>query len=154
MRKTMRIAGIFLAIMMLFTLTSCTPKTAEKGKEKMEKKGYNVSTTSTDISIGNLFSSKTEAVLFCSKEVDGKTITVTAAFYKDAEEAKARYEKAKEETEQQLKDKKEALKKAETDEEKEKINKEIASLKDFKVIRSGKILVFGDKKAVNDYTGL
>ena len=39
MRKTMRIAGIFLAIMMLFTLTGCTPKTAEKGKEKMEKKG-------------------------------------------------------------------------------------------------------------------
>ena len=35
MRKTMRIAGIFLAIMMLFTLTSCTPKTAEKGKEKI-----------------------------------------------------------------------------------------------------------------------
>lgn len=68
MRKTMRIAGIFLAIMMLFTLTSCTPKTAEKGKEK--------------------------------------------------------------------------------------INKEIASLKDFKVKRSGKILVFGNKKAVNDYTGL
>lgn len=37
MRKTMRIAGIFLAIMMLFTLTSCTPKTAEKGKEKNGK---------------------------------------------------------------------------------------------------------------------
>lgn len=154
MRKTMRIAGIFLAIMMLFTLTSCTPKTAEKGKEKMEKKGYNVVTTSTDVNIGDLFSTKTEAVFVCSKEVDGKKIAVTAAFYKDAEEAKARYEKAKEETEQQLKDKKEALKKAETDEEKEKINKEIASLKDFKVKRSGKILVFGNKKAVNDYTGL
>ena len=55
MRKTMRIAGIFLAIMMLFTLTSCTPKTAEKGKEKMEKKGYNVVTTSTDVNIGDLF---------------------------------------------------------------------------------------------------
>lgn len=72
MRKTMRIAGIFLAIMMLFTLTSCTPKTAEKGKEKMEKKGYNVVTTSTDVNIGDLFSTKTEAVLVCSKEVDGK----------------------------------------------------------------------------------
>ena len=95
MRKTMRIAGIFLAIMMLFTLTSCTPKTAEKGKEKMEKKGYNVVTTSTDVNIGDLFSTKTEAVLVCSKEVDGKKIAVTAAFYKDAEEAKARYEKVK-----------------------------------------------------------
>ena len=90
MRKTMRIAGIFLAIMMLFTLTSCTPKTAEKGKEKMEKKGYNVVTTSTDVNIGDLFSTKTEAVLVCSKEVDGKKIAVTAAFYKDAEEAKAK----------------------------------------------------------------
>lgn len=154
MRKTMRIAGIFLAIMMLFTLTSCAPKTAEKGKEKMEKKGYTVVTTSTDVSIGDLFSSKTEAVLVCSKEVDGETIVATAAFYKDAEEAKARYEKVKEETEQELKEQKEALKKAETDEDKEKINKEIAKLKDFKVKRSGKILVFGDKKAVNDYTGL
>ena len=76
MRKTMRIAGIFLAIMMLFTLTSCTPKTAEKGKEKMEKKGYNVVTTSTDVNIGDLFSTKTEAVLVCSKEVDGKKIAV------------------------------------------------------------------------------
>ena len=99
MRKTMRIAGIFLAIMMLFTLTSCTPKTAEKGKEKMEKKGYNVVTTSTDVNIGDLFSTKTEAVLVCSKEVDGKKIAVTAAFYKDAEEAKARYEKVKAENE-------------------------------------------------------
>ena len=150
----MRIAGIFLAIMMLFTLTSCTPKTAEKGKEKMEKKGYNVVTTSTDVNIGDLFSTKTEAVLVCSKEVDGKKIAVTAAFYKDAEEAKARYEKEKAENEKELEEQKEALKKAETDEEKERINEKIASLKDFKLKRSGKILVFGNKKAVNDYTGL
>lgn len=154
MRKTMRIAGIFLAIMMLFTLTSCTPKTAEKGKEKMGKKGYNVVTTSTDVNIGDLFSTKTEAVLVCSKEVDGKTIVVTATFYKDAEEAKARYEKVKAENEKELEEQKEALKKAETDEEKERINEKIASLKDFKLKRSGKILVFGNKKAVNDYTGL
>ena len=154
MRKTMRIAGIFLAIMMLFTLTSCTPKTAEKGKEKMEKKGYNVVTTSTDVNIGDLFSTKTEAVLVCSKEVDGKKIAVTAAFYKDAEEAKARYEKVKAENEKELEEQKEALKKAETDEEKERLNEKIASLKDFKLKRSGKILVFGNKKAVNDYTGL
>ena len=147
MRKTMRIAGIFLAIMMLFTLTSCTPKTAEKGKEKMEKKGYNVVTTSTDVNIGDLFSTKTEAVLVCSKEVDGKKIAVTAAFYKDAEKVKA-------ENEKKLEEQKEALKKAETDEEKERINEKIASLKDFKLKRSGKILVFGNKKAVNDYTGL
>ena len=37
---------------------------------------------------------------------------------------------------------------------KERINEKIASLKDFKLKRSGKILVFGNKKAVNDYTGL
>mgnify|MGYP000622890752 CR=1 FL=1 len=146
----------------------------------MEKKGYNVVTTSTDVNIGDLFSTKTEAVLVCSKEVDGKTIVVTAAFYKDAEEAKARYEKVKAENEKELEEQKEALKKAETDEEKEKeyiklikelanqditieelrdeekerINEKIASLKDFKLKRSGKILVFGNKKAVNDYTGL
>ena len=34
MRKTMRIAGIFLAIMMLFTLTSCTHKTLYKEAEE------------------------------------------------------------------------------------------------------------------------
>ena len=77
-----------------------------------------------------------------------------AAFYKDAEEAKARYEKVKAENEKELEEQKEALKKAETDEEKERINEKIASLKDFKLKRSGKILVFGNKKAVNDYTGL
>lgn len=127
MRKTMRICGLFLAILMLFTLTSCAPKTAEKGKEKMEKKGYTVVTTSTDISFGSLYESKTEDVLVCSKEVDGEPCTVTVLFYKNAADAKEAYKKSKESD---------------------------GDSKDYKVTRSGKVIVSGNKKAVNDYNGL
>lgn len=154
MRKTMRIAGIFLAIMMLFTLTSCAPKTAEKGKEKMEKKGYTVSTTSTDVSIGDLFSSKTEAVLVCSKEVDGKAVVASVFFYKTTDDAKSAYEELKEKNDKTIDELKEKIKNAESDKEKETLNESLAELKNNKITKSGKVLVFGNKKAVNDYNGL
>lgn len=154
MRKTMRIAGLFLAIMLLFTLTSCAPKTAEKGKEKMEKKGYTVTTTSTDVSIGSLFESKTEAVLVCSKEVDGKAVVASVFFYKNTDDAKSAYEKLKEENDKAIDELKEKIKNAESDEEKETLKESLAELKNYKVTKSGKVLVAGSKKAVNDYTGL
>ena len=40
MVKTLRFAGLFLALLALFTLVACAPSSGDKAKEKMEKAGY------------------------------------------------------------------------------------------------------------------
>lgn len=133
-----------------------TPKTVEDGKIKMEDKGYsvNIITSDTDINFDDINDSKIVADIICTKLVDGRQITVTTIFCKDVDEAKEKCKMAKKENEDKINLKKKILKGTKSFYEKEAIDIEISNLKDFKVIRSGKIVIYGNKKAVNDYIGI
>ena len=48
MKKTLRFAGLFVALFALFALVACAPSSVDKAKEKMEKAGYNCAALTGD----------------------------------------------------------------------------------------------------------
>lgn len=134
MKKTLRLTSLALVLMMVLTLTSCVPGTAEKAKAKMEKKDYKVVEVSGDeveIAMGFLGIKGVTSYITATKTVENKdgkkTIeTVTALYFEKVEDAKS------------------AMKKVEETAEKEKDE-------DYSVKRSGKVVYSGTKKAMKDF---
>lgn len=132
MKKTLRLTSLALVLMMVLTLTSCVPGTAEKAKAKMEKKEYVVA----DVS-------EVEKLALKVAGVEGFTASITAAKTVENKDGKKTIESVTAFYFEKAADAKAVMEKLE-----KYVNKES---KDSSVKRSGKVVYFGTEKAMKDF---
>lgn len=137
MKKTVRILALSLVFVMLaLVLVACKPNSSyTTAKEKLEKKDYTVSlltdsisTTAAEVLYGI---EGLEAILAASKKVDKKYESLTVYYFKDSASAKS------------------ALEKIQSKNSEDDVDKDSLNSKYVKVTRSGKMVYFGTKNAVN-----
>ena len=91
MKKVFRLSAVLLVVAFLFTFTSCAPKDAAAGREKMEGKGYAVATEGSVIpaALKLLGVEGVESVLTCSKTTDDKKVeSLVAILFAEKSQAK------------------------------------------------------------------
>ena len=97
MVKTLRFAGLFLALFALFALVACAPANSDKAKEKMDKAGYSCVWVAKDEvgengEIGTLTCTKGKSL---GGLIDGLGDGLTATLYDSSKNAKAAFNSSK-----------------------------------------------------------
>lgn len=136
MKKTLKLTSVALVLMMLFTLTACTPADASKAEEKLEKKDYKVVVVTGTLAeaAGKVLgveglSETMTATKTVKDENDKDTIEiVTAYWFEKASQAKDAFEKVEADVKDDVDDK-----------------------DNFVCKRSGKVIYAGTKQATKDF---
>lgn len=131
MKKSVKGLFALTAAVAAVSLTACTPKTADKAKEKLEKEDYKVVVVTQNtildgtevlLQIGNL-----EGAMTATKTVDGKVEVVSAYWFEKSSDAKDAMDKIKENMTSENKD------------------------SNITVKRSGKVIYSGTEQAMKDF---